>query len=263
MPSAATEPVAGDRIEMSPRAAARLAGVGYLLIFLLAIYANFAVRMRLVDPEDATATSRNLAGSPTAVRLAVAAFVIVFLLDVMVAWALYVLFRSSGPRRALHAAWFRLVYTVFLGIATVFLFLALRLATAGLYREGIDPILADRTVLLALEAFDVTWLVGLAAFGIHLVLVGRIIITSPGAPSLLGWVLAVAGIAYVADTLARTLLADYRSVAGVFLVLVAVPSVIGELAFTVWLLMRAGRPRPRPAPAGAAHTSPADTFAAR
>jgi hypothetical protein len=225
----------------SLRTAARIAGVGYLAIFALAIYANFAVRMRLIDPDDAATTVRNLAESEIAVRLAIAAFVVIFILDVVIAWALYVLFRPTGPRRALHAAWFRLTYTVFLGVACVFLFLALRLSTADVYRDGLDPVQADSTAMLALDAFDYTWLVGLAAFGIHLILVGRIIVTSRVAPALLGWTLAVAGAAYVADTFAHTLLTDYQSVAGVFLVAVAVPSMLGELAFTIWLLARAGR----------------------
>ncbi len=227
--------------DTSVRSAARLAGLSYALVFVLAVYANFAVRMRLVDLDDAAATTRNLGGSDTSVRLAVAAFTVVFLLDVAIAWALYVVFRPAGARRALHAAWFRLAHTVFLGAAAVFLFLALRLATAGTYRDGLGAAGADAAAMLALEAFDTLWLVGLAAFGIHLVLVGRIIVTSRLAPGLLGWTLTVAGVAYVADTFAHLLLADYQLVAPVFLVLVAVPSVLGELWFTVWLLARAGR----------------------
>lgn len=221
--------------ETSPRTAARVAGLSYALIFGLAIYANFAVRMRLIVPDDATSTSENLARSETAVRFAVAAFIVVFLLDVIIAWALYVLFRPFGARAALHASWFRLVYTIFLGVASVFLFLALRLATST-YGDGVQ---VDQAVMLALDAFEYAWLIGLAAFGLHLMLVGHIMIKSRAAPALLGWILAVAGTAYLADTFAHVLLAGYQSVAGLFLILVAVPSVVGELAFTLWLLTRA------------------------
>lgn len=45
--------------------------------------------------------------------------------------------------------------------------------------------------------------------------------------------LAVAGTAYVLDTAAVSLLSNYDSYANVFLVIVALPSVIGELAFAV------------------------------
>lgn len=45
-----------------------------------------------------------------------------------------------------------------------------------------------------------------------------------------------AGLAYVLDTLAQGMLADYEAVAGVFLVAVALPSMIGEGWRGVWLL---------------------------
>jgi Domain of unknown function (DUF4386) len=220
------------------RSAARLGGLAYVGIFLLAIYANFAVRMRLVDPTDATATAQNLAESDASVRLAIVSFTVVFLLDVLIAWALFVVFRSTGPLRALLAAWFRLVYTVLLGAAIVFLLLALWLATSDSLAgsAGTDP-----AVLLAVQAFDYIWLIGLAAFGIHLAIVGAIIVTSRVAPILLGWILMVAGGAYLLDTFAHLLLPDYQAVAAVFLAVVAVPSMIGELWLTVWLLVRAGR----------------------
>lgn len=239
--------------DISPRAAARIAGIGYAAIFLLAIFANVAVRLRLVVPDDPTATVSNLAGSATLVRLGIAAFLVVFLLDIAIAWALYVVFRPTGTQRSLLAAWFRLTYTAFLGVAVLFLVLALQLATGAGYLEGSGDL--GTGAMLALDAFNTTWLIGLAGFGIHLVLVGRIMLTSRMAPRLLGAVLVAAGAAYVMDTFAHVLLANYADYQSVFLALVALPSVVGELGFTIWLLARAGRGErvntrsPSPAPA--------------
>lgn len=232
--------------DTSPRTAARIAGIGYAAIFVLAIFANFAVRMRLVVPDDAAATVENIVASQGPFRLGMAAFVAVFVLDVAIAWALYVLFRPAGPQLSLLAAWFRLTYTVLLGVALVFMWAALQLATDTTYLDAYQPDALNAGVLLALDAFDYTWLVGLVAFGVHLILIGGMILTSRMAPRLLGVVLAVAGAAYVVDTLARTLLASYADYADLFLAMVAVPSVLGELAFTVWLLTRAGRTAPAP-----------------
>ena len=168
----------------------------------------------------------------------------------------------DGPLRALLAAWFRLVYTVLLGAAIVFLLLALRLATSDI-AGGADRSGADGPVLLAVEAFDYVWLIGLAAFGIHLAIIGHIIVTSRLAPLLLGWILTVAGAAYLIDTFAHLLLPDYQDLATLFLVLVAVPSMIGELWLTIWLLTRAGRhPTNRSAPTTASE-SEHETVASR
>ena len=89
-------------------------------------------------------------------------------------------------------------------------------------------------------AFDFAWYVGLIAFGVHLVLLGALIIRSRIAPRIVGVILAVAGSAYAVDTLVHVLVADYAAIADVMLAIVAIPSIVAELTFTVWLLL-AGR----------------------
>ena len=51
----------------------------------------------------------------------------------------------------------------------------------------------------------------------------------------------VAGVAYIIDTTAHTVLANYADHADAFLVMVAVPSVVAEGWFGLWLLTRARR----------------------
>ena len=221
------------------RSAALWAGLGYAALFVLAILANFGVRTRLVDPDDPAATLGNLAANESLVRLSMAAFALVFVIDIVVAWALYVVLSPEGPRRSLLAAWFRLGYTVLLGVAVTFMFLALELATSD--SGALEPAARETGVMLALDAFDITWLVGLLAFGAHLIIVGRILLTWRGGPRMLGAVLAIAGAAYIADTLAHLVLVDYARYADILLAMVAVPSVVAELWFTIWLLTRARR----------------------
>lgn len=226
----------------SPRRAALVAGIGYLVIFVLAIFANFVVRTGLVDPDDAAATFTAIAGSETLFRLGLVAFLVVFVVDVPIAWALYVLFRPVHRDVALLGAWMRLVYTVFLGVAVVFFFGVLRLVGASEYLGAFEPAQLQAQVMLQLDAFDATWLIGLVCFGIHLMLLGYLLLRSGWAPRALGMLLPVAGAAYVVDTLAHALLPGYAQYADLFLVMVAVPSVAGELWLTVWLLTRAGKP---------------------
>lgn len=232
----------------NPRAMALLAGWSYVALFGLAVFANFFVRERLVDTSDASATFTNLAANQGLVRAAILAFVVIFALDVVVAWALYHLFRPAGEALAALAAWFRIVYTVFLGVAVVFLYSVLHLAgsTSGGTADHIAALgrpALEANTMLALDAFNVTWLVGLVAFGIHLVLLAVLILRSGIAHRALGVVLAVAGAAYVFDTTAFTLYPDYSANAELFTAIVAGPAVIAEAAFTLWLLLKAGRAR--------------------
>ncbi len=222
--------------DTTPRAAARIAGLAYVGIFLLAVFANFVVRQGLVDADDPAATVRNLVDDGGLFRLGVAAFVVAFLLDVAVAWALHVLLREGGPARSQLAAWFRVAHAVVMGVAVTFLWLALQLADGSL-AAGLDAAQRESWTALAVEAFDYAWLIGLAGFGVHLVLVGRLLVTSSGA-RVLGGLLTAAGVAYLFDTFAYTVLSDYADHEDLFLAIVAVPSVVAELSFTVWLLRR-------------------------
>lgn len=221
--------------------AARWAGLSYLAIFGLALFANFAVLTGLVDADDPAGTVESIAANESVFRMGIAAFGVVFVLDIAVAWALHVIFRRYGAQRSLLAAWFRLSYTVMLGVAVAWLYLALLLAKGSAPASGLAAGAREAWTMLAVDAFEITWLVGLAAFGVHLVLIGRILLLNGLAPRLLGAILIVAGSAYVLDTFAHVVLADYASYANAFLLVVALPSIVGELWFTGWLFLRAGR----------------------
>ncbi len=45
-----------------------------------------------------------------------------FVADLLIAWALYIFFRNLSRDLSLLTAWFRLVYTVFLGVGLIFFF---------------------------------------------------------------------------------------------------------------------------------------------
>lgn len=223
------------------RTAARIAGYSYIALFVFAVFANFAVVERLVDPDDAAATFQDLAESETMLRLAIGAFLLIFVLDVLVAWALYHLFRPVGAAISSLTAWFRIVYTVFLGVALVFLFAVLQLVGDADHITAFDQTARDTHSMLALDAFNATWLIGLTCFGVHLALLGFMIVRSSIASRILGVLLLVAGGAYVFDTLAYTLLSSYTDNETVFSTIVVLPAVLGEAAFMIWLLTRAGR----------------------
>lgn len=231
--------------EMPVRRAARIAGIGYLAIFTLAIFANFLVRGGLVEAGDAAGTVENIAASETLFRAGLFAFLIVFVVDVVIAWALYIVFRSINADLSLLTAWFRLAYTVFLGVALIFFFRVLELVDGESFLTAFDEGQRNAQVMLSLDAFNYAWLIGLACFGLHLFLLGGLILRTAGAPRMLGLVLMVAGAAYIVDTSANALLPSYEDLETIFLVLVAVPAVIAELAFAIWLLLRGGR---EPAP---------------
>lgn len=237
--SGAARPPAGR--EASPRRYALIAGVGYILLFALGLFANFVVREGLIVAGDAAQTAANISESEGLFRLGLVSFMVIFLVDVVVAWALYVLFRTVNKDLSLVTAWFRLVYTVFLGVALVFFFQALQLLDRAAFLSVFGTEQLNAQALVAADTFNSTWLIGLLAFGVHLILLGVLVIESRWAPRALGYVLIVAGLAYVADTVANTLLSNYGDYETLFIAIVAVPSIIAEGWFGLWLLLRGGK----------------------
>lgn len=231
-------PNAGDT---DPRTAAVISGIGYVVLFVLGVFGNFFVREGLVVSDDAQATAANIAESEGLFRLGMVSFLVIFLVDVVVAWGLYIVFRRTNRDVSLVAAWFRIVYTVLLGVALIYFFQALQFLNGSAVAEAIDVSQREAQALVALDTFNSAWLIGLAAFGVHLIVLGGLIVRSRVAPRLLGTVLVVAGAAYVVDTIAHSLLSNYAELETAFIVAVAVPSVIAEGWMALWLLFRAGK----------------------
>ncbi len=102
--------------DMSLRKAARIAGLAYLAIFIFGFYTDFAG----VVSGDATASANNILANEVLFRSGIASWLIVFIADVVVAWALYVLLIPVNKSLSLLAAWLRLIYTAIAGIALFF-----------------------------------------------------------------------------------------------------------------------------------------------
>lgn len=231
-------PVVSEPI--TARRAAKVAGAGYVVLFIAAIFANFFVREQLVDASDAGLTASNIAESEGLFRLGLVAFLVIFALDVVIAWALHIVLRERHHDLSLLAAWLRLTYTVLLGVAIIFLYQALSLLGGAGFLTAIPTDQLHAQALVALDQFNATWLIGLLVFGLHLITVGWVLIKTRLAPQLLGLIMIVAGVAYVADTLFYSLLSNYGDYESAFLAMVAIPSMIGEGWFGLWLLLRAG-----------------------
>ena len=202
---------------MNQRSLSILAGISYWVIFFAAIFANFMMLERLkADPLASVAEQHQL------VRAGIIAFMVTVVFDVVVAWALYVLFKDHAL--SLPSMLFRMMHAAIMAVAVFALPFALKETTA-------------EAILHQVEVFNTIWLIGLFFFGFHLLLLSRIL----GRPRLIALFLAIAGIMYVVDTCAHFLLPDYEQHADLFLLLVAVPSIFGELALAVWLLVKGGK----------------------
>lgn len=201
---------------MKKRSYSIIAGLSYIIIFFAAIFANFFVLEAILqDPVN------TIQQDHTMVRYGILAFMLTVIFDVVVAWAFYELYKEHYL--SILSTLFRMMHAAIMAVAIFALPFTLKLSTS-------------HEILNQVDIFNTIWLIGLFFFGIHLILLGRII----KRPKIIALFLGIAGIMYMIDTSAHFLLPNYTSYASLFLALVAIPSIIGEMAFAVWLLAKGG-----------------------
>ncbi len=96
--------------DRSQARAARVAGVAFLLAIAIVIVSNYAISFRLVVPNNAVDTARNVMAHATLFRVNIACDLL-YVADLLVlAAALYVVLKPAGRTLSLVAALFRLVF---------------------------------------------------------------------------------------------------------------------------------------------------------
>ena len=214
------------------RRTAVVTGLTILLTAPLGMLGNVVV---LGLGTDIDGTVERVRASGSLLPLAAAAFTAVAILDVVAAWGLARYFGDAHDGMARLAGWLRTAYAAVLAAASGQLVVANTLAQA----PGAD----DATVAAAILGFTATWQLGLVVFAAHLALLATLTIRDPQAPSILGWIIGVASVAYAVDSVARLFLPGDSPVLAVVVGVVAVSSVIGEVGLAIWLLARGGRVR--------------------
>lgn len=222
----------------SEKKTARLAGLLYLVIFIANIFVFMFVSGSLAVPGDATATANNIAASESLYRSGVASYLIVFLSEIGTSILLYTLLRSVNKTVAILMTTTRLMQAAVHAVNLLNFVFPLILLNGGDYLDVFSTEQLHALVLLFTDAHYYGVLISEAFFSVSLFLLGYLLIKSELFPSILGVLLAIAGFFYVLDSFGIFLLPQYQSL---FATAIIVPAIVGELAFTLWLLIRGVR----------------------
>ena len=194
---------------------------------VLAAFGVFGAVSALITPGDAARTAQDIAASPSLFRLGIACLIVVVILDVIVAAALFTVFAPVNRMVSAMAAGFRVAYAGVYLVAIAQLVIALQLLA--------DPAQALR----AINAYTTIWQVGLILFGVHLLLMGYLAYRSGFMPKIFGILLLIAALGYLADGFGTVLIQDYSISIGAF-------TFVGEVALIFWLLISGSRNDFRP-----------------
>jgi hypothetical protein len=218
--------------DRSQRKVALATAFSLLSMAILAPFAQFGVLKGLIVPADAAATTTNIAASMSLFQAAIAAFLIVAILDVVVAWGFYLLLRPVNEGLARLVGSLRVVY------AAAFALVLLNLIGAAQLVHGTTVTALQSTSLQAQVAasavsFDTGWHVALGIFGLHLVGLGALLFGF-AAPRLLAALVLLAGVGYLADSIGTIFVPGYALTLSTF-------TFVGEALLIFWLFWRAAR----------------------
>jgi hypothetical protein len=219
----------------SPLIHARVAGILAILLVVLGPFTLLYVPSTLIVPEDATATADNIRASESLFRIAIISDLLIFFDEIVLTVLLYVLLRPVSRTLSLVAAFARLAMAVIQGINLLPNFFVLLLLSGAGYLAAFEPDQLDALVLLFLNAREYGVYIWQAVFVPHLFVLAYLVFKSGYFPRILGILLVFGALGYLVDSFGNILFPNYEEI---FDVVVAGTSIIGELPFFLWLLIR-------------------------
>lgn len=177
------------------RQAALIAGFAYLLMPVT--FAEFYINPKLLVPGNIEQTTQNIAAHGRLFAVSILCYLITLVLDVVIAWALYILLVPVNRSVSLLTAWFRLMYTAIALFSLLNLTTVYRLLHTPDYLAafGSGPLHAQ--VMLLLNSYRYDWSFSLVIFGIHLGLLGYLVYRSGYIPKIIGILLVLDGLGWV------------------------------------------------------------------
>jgi len=219
----------------SPETYARVGGVLYLIIIVAGGFAELFARSRLIVSGDAAATAGKIMASESLWRSAFAAELVMLVCDVVVALILYVLLRPVDKNLALLAAFFRLMHVAIYGITGLTNVAVLVLLGGADYLTAFQPHQLQALAFLCLRMHGEGYDVALVFFGFHCLFLGYLIFRSGYFPRLLGILMIVASLSYLANSFAGILAPRFQAMLfpGILL-----PFFVAEVSLSLWLTVK-------------------------
>lgn len=229
--------------DISQRSAAIIVGLSLLLMAITAGFSVGFVLDALIVPDNAVATTNNIKASEILFRIGILGWLVILLLDVIVAWALHVLLRAVNQSLSLLMAWLRLSYAAVLGVGLLNFIAVLFLLNDTTYLAVFTPEQLQALVLFFLNVFDGIWqTIGLVIFGSHLLLLGYLVLRSGYIPKILGVLLLIAALGYLTINLGNLLFPSYTAMIATIELIFMAPMIVGEVGLGLWFLIKGGTP---------------------
>ncbi len=226
--------------EKSVQQQARTAGLLYVILALIAPIGLMYVPGKLIVSGNATATADNIRASEGLLRIGIASELIHQALAVFLVLALYRLFKPVNDMLAKQL----LILGALVSVPIVFVNVlnhvaALILVSGADFLSVFEKPELDALAYLFVRLHGQGITVASIFWGLWLFPFGMLVIRSGFMPRVLGYLLMIAGVGYLASAFATLVLPQYAPLVNKL----ALPLEFGELPIIVWLVIWGAKPR--------------------
>lgn len=225
----------------STRQQARRAGLLYVILALIAPIGLLYVPGKLVVSGNATATADNIRASEGLLRIGIASELVHQAIAVFLVLALYRLFEPVDENLARQVVILGALVSVPIMFVNVLNHVAALILVGGAdFLSVFEKPELDALAYLFVRLHEYGITVASIFWGLWLFPFGMLVIRSGFIPRVLGYLLMVAGTAYVIAAFATLVVPKY----GPFVSKVALPFEVAELPIIFWLAIWGAKPRP-------------------
>jgi hypothetical protein len=211
--------------------AALIAGIGLLIMVFVAPVAEMYLYPKIIASFNPAETIANFQANKPQFRILLLFYLITFICDIIVAWALYLLLIHVNKSLSLFTAWLRLGYSIMALIAAFYLAKVYRIIDNPKYLEVLGTDALEAQVQFALADSRILWAFGFFLFAPHLIMLGYLLYKSKYIPKIFGILLVLNGLGYLIYESSPYLFPD----ANLNILMI---TFFGEIILMGWLLIK-------------------------
>ena len=215
-----------------------ITGIAYALVFVISIIGNGLYLEKVLEKGNWLLTYQNIVEFPLIFRIGISSWFLVIICDVIVAWGVYILFKSTNKELALLTAWMRIIFASIYAIGFLQLFDLSILLHDNIYIDSFNQSQFVTQTMLSMKHYESYVNLSFLFFGIHVGLLAYLILNSKLISKLIGYALLIASIGYLINSFGSFLSKDFANNQYLFIAFVAVPAIISELSLTIFLIAK-------------------------
>lgn len=223
------------RSSLTDRQWARVAGLCYLLVIILGGYAELFVRQALHVTGNPNETGQRIMDNAFVYKLGFVADLLNLVIGLPCVVIIYYLFRHVNRPLARLALIFVVIQTAIVSVNLLEQVKPLLILKGPISSSPLPFAVQATMAQVWIDAHELGYGIGLVFFGFYCIMVGYLLYHSGRLPKIFGVLYAIAGVAYLVNSFTMFLMPEFRN--PVFSYVIP-PAFIGELALTLWLIIK-------------------------